>query len=201
MAAGYTRTYGTSGIPIWQGLAKDIQLAQGGFLLTTTGLADNTVIPAGTPIVFSESARTATFTPTGILYTTAGGTDTAYNVTKGHTFKVGDYFATGATGGKAYAITAIDTTTSSAYDIITVGTSVGAATAGDTFYGSTATGATASALAAANGLLYEDVLVRNGFKTSISVVIAGTVYARRIGYNASLAALTGLSRIIFSQSK
>lgn len=198
MAMGYTRTVGASGIPVWQGTGKDIQLAQGGFLLSATGLADDAVIPAGTPLVISESARTASFLAYGVAQANAGGTATDYLVLKGHTFKVGDYLASGAVGGKAYAITAINTS-NSAYDTLTVGTTIGAVTAGDLLYASTATGATASALPALNALLYADSVVKTGFSASVSAVIRGTVYARRVAYNAGIAAL--LDDIIYSQSK
>lgn len=194
-----TRTYGSPGIPVWQGSGKDIQLLQGGCVLVVTGLTAGTVVPAGTPLIYSESARTATVLHSGFAYANAGGAAVTYTVAKNHTFIVGDYLASGATGGKAYAITAIDTTTSADYDTLTVGTTIGAVTAGDTLYASTATGATASALPACNGLLYDDAVVAPG--TAVSVVIRGTVYARRVIYNASIAALAGLDDIIFSQSK
>jgi hypothetical protein len=200
MSLKLTRTVGSSSIPVWQGIGKDIQLLQGGVLLDTTSLAADTVIPAGTPVIYNETTRTATFLPSGTLYANAGATDTTYQVAKGHTLKVGDYFATGAAGGKAYAITAIDTSNAS-YDVITVGTTIGAATAGDLMYGSTATGATASAYPSVNGLLYADTVVgESGVDEEISVVIRGTVYARRVPYNSTLAtALAG--KIIYSQSK
>lgn len=197
MALGVTREVGTSGIPVWQGSGKDIQLAQGGFKLSSTGLAATAVIPAGTPVVMDEVNRVAGILGTGILYETAGGSATDYKVKKGHTLKVGDYFASGAAGGKAYAITVINTTGSTLYDTITVGTTIGAATAGDTMYASTATGATASAYPAVNGLLYADTLA--GTDESISVVIKGTVYANRVPYNSTLVA--ALPRIIYSLSK
>jgi hypothetical protein len=201
MSLKLTRTVGSGSIPVWQGLGKDIQLLQGGVLLDTTTLPKDTVIPAGTPLIVNESARTATILPSGVLYANAGGTDTTYQVKKGHTLKVGDYFATGAAGGKAYAITAIDTSNAD-YDVITVGTTIGAATAGDLMYGSTATGATASAYPAANALLYADTVVgEQGVDEEVSAVIRGTVYARRVPYNATIAAITGLSKIIYSQSK
>ena len=198
MGLGVSRTVGTNAIPVFQGEAKDIQLAQGGFLLTNPVLPADTVIPAGTPVVFNETTRACSILSWGILHATAGGSDTDYQVKKGHLFKVGHPFATGAAGGKAYAITAIDTTTSSVYDIITVGTTIGAATAGDLMYASTATGATASAYPSVNGLLYSDVV--SGAGVSVSVVIRGTVYARRTAYNSTLAtALSG--KITYSQSK
>ncbi len=114
--------------------------------------------------------------------------------------KVGDNLASGATGGKAYPITAIDKT-NAGYDIITVGTSIGAVAIGDTLYNSTATGATASALPASNGLLYEETQVfATGLQNSVGIVIRGTVYARRVPYSAAIAALAGLDDIIYSQS-
>lgn len=55
----------------------------------------------------------------------ATNTATAYKVAKGHHFKVGD-FVMFKTGAKSYAITGIDTTPTT-HDIITVGTTLGAA--------------------------------------------------------------------------
>lgn len=200
MGLGFTRNIATGKIPVWQGDDDDYQCAQGGFLLANTGLATGTVLLAGSLVVFSESARTATVLTGGIANATAGGSATSYLVNKGHSFKVGDYLAKSTAGGKAYAITAIDTTSSTVYDTLTVGTTIGAVTAGDQLYASTATGATASALPAANGLLYDDITV-TGVGVSLSPVIRGTIYARRMPlYSSDVAALTGLSHIIFSQS-
>lgn len=197
MSMGLTRSVGTSPIPIWQGSGEgDLQLAQGGFKLTDPGLPADTVIPAGTPMVYNEATRTAAILGTAVAQANAGATDTTYNVLKGHTLKVGNYLASGAPGGKAYAITAIDTSNAT-YDVITVGTTIGAVTAGDVLYASTATGATASAYPAVNGLLYADTIT--GSNEDVSVVIRGTVYARRIPYTTTLE--TALPRIIFSQSK
>ena len=197
---GITREVGSNSIPVWQGTDKDIQLAQGGFLLSATGLADKALIPAGTPVVFDEANRTASILGTEVAQANAAGTDVAYKVLKGHTLKVGDYLASGATGGKAYAITAIDTSNAD-YDTVTVGTTIGAVTAGDLLYASTATGATASALPAINGLLYADTL--SGAGEDVSVVIRGTPYARRVPYSAAIAAAlkTNGTYIIYSQSK
>lgn len=69
-----------------------------------------------------------------ILTAAATATATTYNVQKGHNFKVGDFIML-KEGGKAYAITAIDTTTNSTNDVITVGTTLGVAGAiGDAIY-------------------------------------------------------------------
>ena len=198
---GIARSVGTGSVPVWQGTNKDIQLAQGGFLLDITGLSPGDVLLAGTPLVYDEATRIAVVMHSGTAYANAGGSATAYQVKKGSSLKVGDNLASGATGGKAYPITAIDKT-NAAYDTITVGTSIGAVTAGDTLYASTSTGATASALPAANGLLYEETEVfPTGLKNSVSAVIRGTVYARRVPYSAAIAALTGLKFIIYSQSR
>ncbi len=197
MGLGFKRKLSTGGIPVWQGTGKDIQLAQGGFLLITTGLTIGAILLAGTPLVFDEAARTATVLHVGVAQATAGGAATAYRLKKGHTFKVGDYLASGAVGGKAYAITAIDTSNAD-YDELTVGTTIGAVNAGDLLYASTATGATSSAYPAINGLLYEETIVDTG--TSVSAVIRGTAYAHRVPYSAAIAALPGLDDIIYSQS-
>lgn len=197
---GVSRAFGTGSIPVWQGTNKDIQLAQGGFALDVTGLVPGDVLKPGTPLVYNEATRQATVLHVGTITAVAGGTATSYQIAKGSTFKVGDNFATGATGGKAYPITAIDKSNSD-YDTVTVGTSIGAAAVGDLVYASTATGATASALPAINGLLYEETEVfPAGLRNSVSAVIRGTVYARRIPYSAAIASLTGLKFIIFSQS-
>lgn len=195
MAIGFDIKSSTGRIPVF---GPNAETAHGGFLLVTTGLVAGSVLRAGNPLVLDEAARTATPLHTGVMQANAAGSATAYRVTKGSGLAVGDYLATGATGAKAYAITAIDTS-NAAYDEITVGTTIGAATAGDLVFASTATGATASALPAINGLLYEETVVGSG--VSVSAVIRGTVWARRIPYNAAIAALAGLKHIIFSQSR
>lgn len=200
MGMSITREVDSSSIPVWQGTDKDIQLVQGGFLLAATGLADGSVIPAGTPVVFSESARTATIMDTAVAQADAASDATAYRVNKGSTLKVGDYLAKGAAGGAAYAITAIDTSNAD-YDVITVGTTIGAVTAGDTLYASSATGATSSAYPAINGVLYADTYSGSG--EDVSVAIRGTLYARRVPYSTQIAAAlkTNGAYIIYSQSK
>jgi hypothetical protein len=68
------------------------------------------------------------------LTAAATATATTYNVEKGHNFKVGDFIML-KEGGKAYAITAIDTTTNTSHDVITVGTTLGVTGAiGDAIY-------------------------------------------------------------------
>lgn len=199
---GWKRTVGTLSIPIWQGTDDDLQLAQGGFQLLAPGYPDDTIIPAGVGIVFDEAARTATFSGGAVLQAAATGNPLTYRVMKNAPVKIGDNIAF-TVGGAAYPVTAIDIT-NLAYDVLTVGTTLGNSAVGTGLFVSTATGATAGALpAGVNGMLYDDVLVKNGYYVSCSVVIRGTVYARRIPYAnpAGLAVLAGLKFIIFSQSK
>ena len=187
---GITRTPTKSGIPVYQGTAKDIQLLQGGCLLNTTGLTAGNIIPAGTPVVYDEVTRVASILHNARAQANAGASAVNYPVEKGHSLAVGDYLASGAVGGKAFAITGFDT--------ITVGTTIGAVTAGDLLFASTATGATASALPAINGLTYDEVIVSSNI--SLSVVIRGTVYARRVPWSAAIEALSGLKQFIYSKS-
>ncbi len=194
MGVGFKRKYGTSDIPVFQGYGKDIQLAQGGFLLDVTSLVLGTVLKAGIPMTFDESTRKAKPMATAVVYENAGGSATQYKVKKGSIIKVADNLAK-SKGGAAYAITAIDNTNAD-YDLLTVGTTIGAATAGDLLFASTATGATSAALPAIKGLLYADAVVDSG--ESVSVAIRATVYARRVPYSADIAA--ALPGIIYSQS-
>lgn len=174
---------------------KVLETARGGFTLDPSGLSDGDVIPAGTPVAFDESTRMAKILKTARVYETAGGSATAYKVEKGHVFKVGDFIGKTA-GGAAYAITSIDTS-NAAYDTINVGTTIGAATEGDALFHSSASGASAAAvIVAAKGLLYDDVEVSDD--VSLSVVVRGTVYARRAPV--PTAVQTTMPLIIFSNS-
>lgn len=194
MAVGYKRTDSTGDIPVFQGTGKDIQLAQGGFYLEKSGLPDGTIVKAGTPMVFNEATRKATVLVTGVVVEAAAADATTYKVAKGHSFKVGDNFAAKPSAA-AYPITGIDTSNAD-YDTITVGTTIGAINANSMVFASTETGASNSSFGGVNGLLYQDRKIEAG--VSCSVVIRGTVYARRVPYSTELAA--ALPHIIYSQS-
>jgi hypothetical protein len=120
---GMERVLGSQDVPVWQGLTKDLQLVQGGFRLDKTGYSTGEILRAGSPVVFDEATRTATVLRTAVIQADAASNATTYRVQKGSTLNVGDYLASGAVGGKAYAITAIDTS-NSAYDELTVGTTI-----------------------------------------------------------------------------
>ncbi|MGA6117432.1 hypothetical protein [Sphingobacterium anhuiense] len=194
MGLGYKSTDSTGDIPVWQGTGKDIQLAQGGFLFEKGGLADGTIIKAGTPMVFNETTRKAMFLATGKVVENAAADAVSYKVAKDHTLKVGDNFAAKPQGA-AYPITVIDKSHID-YDLVTVGTTIGAVTANSLVFASSTTGAANSSFGAVNGLLYRDQKIDDG--ESCSVVIRGTVYARRVPYSKELE--TALPRIIYSQS-
>ena len=84
------------------------------------------------------------------LTAAATATATDYNVEKGHNFKVGDFVML-KEGGKALAITAIDTTANTSHDVITVSATLGAAAAiGDGIYQ-----AAAESTGTASKFLYE----------------------------------------------
>lgn len=175
---------------------KVLETASGGFTLDITGLTVGAVIKGGTPFTYDESTRKAKPLKTAKLTSAATNTDVTYNVEKGHLFVVGDYLAN-VVGGKAYAITVINTS-NAAYDVLTVGTTLAVTLAiGDGLFQSSATGASAAALnVTPKGLLYEDTEVFAG--SDLAIVLRGTVYARRCPIPAAAKASTPL--IIFSDS-
>lgn len=196
MGLGITRSFGTSDVPVFQGDGSEVITAQGGFVLDITGLPAKSVVKAGSVMTYDESTRVAKVLPAVKVVEAAGGSATQYKIEKGSLFQLGDApFYT--VGGKAYAITAIDSTGSSTYDTITVGTSLGAVPEGGTLFKSAATGATAGAFTATpKGVLWADTKVEAG--ESVTVAIQASVYARRVPYSAEIAA--ALPRIIYSQS-
>jgi hypothetical protein len=189
------KTTVNDGIPVFQ---KVIENAQGGFVLDDSVLTADETISAGQPVGFDESTRKAKVVKVAQVYENATNSATTIKVYKNHHFKVGDYIAKTA-GGAAYAITAIDSSNAS-YDVLTVGTTLGVALTADTdvLFESSATGASAAAYkVTANGLLYNDTIVATG--ASVSVVLRGTVYARRVPA-VPAAVKTAIPQIIYSQS-
>lgn len=193
MSLQITKEVVSSGVPIFQ---KVLETARGGFTLDNTGLTAGITIPGGTPVAYDESTRMAKILKTAEVIETAGGSATTYKVKPGSLLSVGDYVGK-ATGGAAYAITDI-APSGTDYDVITVGTTLGAINAGEGIFQSSATGASNAALnVTPNGLTYEDYTVE--VDKDLSVVVRGTVYARRAPY-APTAVKTALPLIIFSQS-
>jgi hypothetical protein len=190
LAFGIVRESAPGQIPIFQ---RDFETAQGGFTLDETVLPVGSVIKAGTVMGYDEATRLAKPFKGAVLQAAAGNTATTYRVLKGHNLAAGQTINT--TGGTARAITTI-VTTNPAYDEVTVGTTIGVAVdPGDQFYVND-TGYTAEL----KGLLRNDVEVRAaGLTETLSVVIRGTVYERRIA-PVSDELKAQMPTIIFSQS-
>jgi hypothetical protein len=193
---GLKKTSTNAEIPVFQ---KEIEVAQGGFILDTSNIPAGATVPAGSVLNFNESTRVAKVVKTATVHGTAGGSATEYQVKKNHIFAVGDNVGK-TVGGAAHAITAINTSNAE-YDVLTVGTTIGAAAEFDVLIQSSATGASAAALPLTpKGLLRSSLDVVAGFSHEVGAVIRGSVYARRIpGANANIKALLPL--INFSESR
>ena len=192
---GLKKTSTTGEVPVFQ---KEIEVSQGGFILDKSNLEASANIPAGTCLHLNEATRVAKVVKTATVHATAGGAATTYQVKKGHQLAVGNNVGK-TVGGAAYEITAIDRS-NPAYDIITVGTTLGAATEWDVLFESSATGADVAAIVdTPSGLLRSPLDLVEGFEQEVGAVIRGTVYERRIP-GASETMKTALPHIIFSQS-
>lgn len=112
---------------------------------------------------------------TATISTSADSDATTYVVEKGHNLKVGDVVMF-KTGGKAYAITAIATnSTNSTNDDITIGTTLGAAKAGDVLIEASKAGASGSDFKyKPTGLLAYSIDVKPN--ATIGIMVAGQIY-------------------------
>lgn len=104
---------------------------RGGVSVVTSELTQD-FLPEGAPLSLPDSNGKTHVVKFALVKTNAANDATQISVYKGHNFKVGDIvFA--VENGKAYAISAIDTS-NSGYDVITVGTTLGVALTADTSY-------------------------------------------------------------------
>lgn len=203
MSLQIVRTDGLSGQEVFQKILEDVP--GGGTLKITELKAATTWLNKGAPVQYLESTRVVNLVKTALLQANATDTAVVYRVEKNHEFKVGDYLAV-TVGAKAYAITEINTS-NAAYDILTVGTTLGEAlTAADVvvLFESGATGASAAAYKyTANGILRSGVKIdqANTAATAVAIVTRGTVYQRRLPFSLTAAIITALgARFIMSQS-
>lgn len=92
----------------------------------TVSIADlgGTALKEGTPLSYGTDGMYHVC-KTALILSDATNSAVAYDVAKGHHFKVGDRFATEGANGQL--ITAIDKTTNTDKDVITVGTTLGVA--------------------------------------------------------------------------
>lgn len=186
---------GGESIPIFQ---KVIELIQGGFTLVKTGLSGT--VKKGTPVYCNEANRQCTPFKSAVMQAAAAIDATKYRVLKGSLVIVGDVVTTGV-GAAGRAISSIDTTTSTAYDELTLTATLGVAlVAGDVIFksGGAAGADTGSLHVTPNALLYEDVEV--GDNEPVSALIRGTVYKRRIPNGVIAEVQAALPHIIFSNS-
>ena len=193
---------GPGGMEVFQ--SKNLEDVPGGLTIDQdeTNFETDQNVQKGELVLYSEATRLVKIAKLATVETTTA--TTSIQVNKGHCFAVGDFVSTGADGGEAYDITAIDQT-NAAYDTLTVSTAIGSLTADDVIWLSTgAGGATAGVALVPNGVLKNDV--KPSANDAVSVVTRGTVYERRLpgvfgGYGVPSQHKTGLtSRIMFSQS-
>ena len=93
----------------------------------TVSVADlgGAVLKEATPLAYAVADAMWHVCKTALIISDAADNATTYDVAKGHHFKVGDIFATEGANGRA--ITAIDKTTNTDKDVITLGTTLGVA--------------------------------------------------------------------------
>lgn len=124
-----------------------------------------------------------------VMQANASANATKYKVLKGHDLKVGDYLYNGTTG---YAITEIDTS-NTAYDEVTVGTTLGAATAGAFL----TVGSSSAASPLPQGLVVGHQDYVSGENVSISIGVIGTVMEKTMKTPLSTSQKTALTGIVF----
>lgn len=115
-----------------------------GITLNQSELVNGSSVPEGA-LVGVDNSGMGHLVKTAEIYENAAAAATSYKLKKGSQFKVGDVVML-SVGGAAYAITAIDRESSTVYDTITVGTTLGAATAGAVLKQATAAGASSTTL-------------------------------------------------------
>lgn len=141
----------------------------GGVTVSVANLGGSALFE-GTPIGVGSNGM-FTVCKTAQIVTEASATATTYEVAKGHHFKVGDRFATAACNGQL--ITAIDKT-DAAKDVITVGTTLGAAiTAGTCAFESSGANKTLKVTPVAIAGSNEDV--ESGNNLFVSAWVIGVV--------------------------
>lgn len=112
-------------------IVQNLADVPGGVTVSTAALIPGKPLLEGAYVSRKNSAGICTIIKTATVHTTAGSDATSYQVEKGSHFKVGDIITTGA-GKTAAAIASVDRDSSALFDTITVATTIGAATKGDT---------------------------------------------------------------------
>jgi len=193
---------GPGGMEVFQ--SKNLEDVPGGLTLdqTNNNFETDQNCQKGELVLYNEATRLAIVAKLATVH--LGTSAASIQIKKGHCFAVGDFVSTGADGGEAYDITAINQTNAD-YDTITVSTAIGTLTTNAVLWLSSGSGgATAGVAVVPNGVLKFDV--KPSANDAVSVVVRGTVYERRLpgvygGYGVPSQHKVGLtSRILFSQS-
>lgn len=146
---------------------ESVYKATGGFTLDKDNLPTGIdFLPKGSLIAADFATRKAVVVKSAVVYEAAEANATDVKIGKNHLLSVGDIVAK-AVGGTSYAITAIDTE-ATAYDVITVGTTLGALAVGDVLFESAEAGAdTGAEENVANSILIHDAYLEE--QTTINV--------------------------------
>ena len=134
---------------------KTVRVHYGGFNLSAADFPAGAVAKKGLPLAVDFTTRDAKPVKTLVLAANLGASATSISANKNHIFKVGDHVGNGT---KASTITAIDSTTSTTVDAITISAALGALTAGTVLTQSTEAG-DEKPLLVANKLNYADVKI------------------------------------------
>ncbi len=140
-------------------IKKELWPEESVYKLTSGFTFDKAQLKSGIELIEKGALLALNFTDhSAKLYADATDTATDYQVGKNHQFKVGEYFAA-TKGAAAYTITAVNTS-NAAYDVISLGTTLGVALAAAddvVFFESSAEGAdVADEKNVANGILIHD---------------------------------------------
>jgi hypothetical protein len=172
-----TQTTETRGVVAFQ---TKLETIPGGMTVAIADVVED-ILYAGTPIGVDSSTRLGHIVKCAEMQATATNTATDYRVIKGHNFAVGDHICS-AEGAKAQTITAI-TTTETAYDTLTVGTSIGVEVADGAwlYQSSGASQSTGSDLKYDPiGLIGEDIDMTASDNHLVSVVVRGSAIVDNI---------------------
>jgi hypothetical protein len=149
----------------------------------------------GTPIGAQDgSTGLCKVVKTAKVVTIANASAVTYEVAKGHHFKVGDFFTINSNNGKA--ITVIDKTTNADKDVITVGTTLGAAVAvGDIAY--EVTGANTTLAVNPVAIVGSNYDVLAGEQIFVDAWLFAVVREANFSFGITAAIKTALKGIIF----
>jgi hypothetical protein len=157
---------------------KILEDRPGGMTVAAANLTAGDTVKAGA-IVRKDSNGLFHVMKTAELYANATNSATTYQVKKGHLFKVGEFI--GIIGGVSKTITAIDSTTNTTHDVITVDATIGTAlTAGDVLEQASSASATSARTGTPVGMVGTSLLITASDNHTSQLVLKGTAIAGNI---------------------